>query len=270
MLIEKAYAKLNLILEVKGKRSDGYHDLNMINVPLDFYDTLHFELNDELMLEEEIKIENNLIIKTAQYIKEKYNVKSGAKIKLEKKIPIGSGLGGGSANIAATIRGLDKLWELNLDNKDKEEIALRFGSDTLFCLYNKPAYVFGRGEQIEFLDNIIFDNIFLLPSIIEVSTKKVFENYIKKQGDANFDYILNKYKNKEAKEFIKNIKNDLTETTLNLYPQLRKTIKKLNKDIHMTGSGSTFFLIVSDNDEEKIIKKLIKKRLDYIKTSVKS
>jgi 4-diphosphocytidyl-2C-methyl-D-erythritol kinase len=103
-----------------------------------------------------------------------------------------------------------------------------------------------------------------------VSTKKVFEAYKKLEDNSIFPNILEIYRNKEKEVFINKLKNDLTETTLNLYPQLKKEIKKLKYKAHMTGSGSTFFLIVSDENEEKIIKRMLKKRLNYMKIKPKS
>ncbi|OHE24802.1 MAG: 4-(cytidine 5'-diphospho)-2-C-methyl-D-erythritol kinase, partial [Tenericutes bacterium GWA2_35_7] len=133
MIVEKAYAKINIALDVVRKRKDGYHDLKMIMIPLELHDVITFSHHDkDIILNSEVPIENNAIIKTAKLIKSMFDVKQGAIITLEKHIPIGAGLGGGSADIAATIRGLNQLWELDLSTEKQEEIALKLGSDTLF------------------------------------------------------------------------------------------------------------------------------------------
>ncbi len=108
---------------------------------------------------------------------------------------MGAGLAGGSADIAATIRGLNRLWDLKLDKKELEDIALSLGSDTLFCLYEKPAYVYGRGEHIEFLESPMIQNIFLFCPDIHVSTAFVFKQHFIKEQKQLFDYALDAYKN---------------------------------------------------------------------------
>ena len=180
MIKEFAHAKINLALDVVRKRKDGYHELQMIMVPIDLFDTLEFELADKITLESDISIENNAVIKAAKLMQTRFNINKGVKIKLSKKIPIGAGLGGGSADIAATLRGLNQLWELNLELEDLEELALALGSDTLFCLHNKPALVYGRGENLLFIDTPKIESIYLLISDINVSTANVFKNHKEK------------------------------------------------------------------------------------------
>ncbi len=246
MIIEHAYAKLNLALDVVGKRVDGYHDLNMIVVPLKLSDILTFQPSEELMLESETHIFDNAILKTAKLMKEIYHVEHGAHITLNKHIPIGSGLGGESADIAATIRGLNALWELNLNQDEMEKIALSLGSDTLFCLYNKTAYVSGRGEHLEFLENPVIKNIYLCISDHPISTRESFENFIKKDHKTTFEALLFSYKNKDFKAFFKYTYNDLLETAFSLDKTLKNAymnLKKHYKNAYMTGSGSTLFIV---------------------------
>ena len=107
-----------MFINVIGARKDGYHELQMIMVPIDLFDTLEFELADKITLESDISIENNAVIKAAKLMQTRFNINKGVKIKLSKKIPIGAGLGGASADIAATLRGLNQLWELNLELED--------------------------------------------------------------------------------------------------------------------------------------------------------
>ena len=102
MIRELAHAKINLALDVVKKRKDGFHELQMIMVPINLFDTLEFELADVITLESDVKIENNSVMKAAKLMQTRFKIDQGAKIKLSKKIPIGAGLGGGSADIAAT------------------------------------------------------------------------------------------------------------------------------------------------------------------------
>ena len=130
----KAYAKLNLFLNVKGKREDGYHDLEMINITVGLADEIELTLTDgEIICEtsnKNLNSKNNLAYKAALFMQKIFKVKKGVKIFVEKKIPVGGGLGGGSADAAATIEALNKLWELNLSFEQMFEIAKNFGSDT--------------------------------------------------------------------------------------------------------------------------------------------
>lgn len=273
MIKEFAYAKINLLLDVEKKREDGYHDLKMIVIPLELHDELTFELFDQIVLESNINIENNSIIKTANLMKDKYKIKNGAKINLTKKIPIGAGLGGGSADIAATIRGLNKLWNLNLENKEMEELSLSLGSDTLFCLHNKPAFVYGRGENMFYIDSPKIESIYLFPSEIQVSTKKVFQHHRVTHHPRRFERVYTKYLNHKYDVFFKKTYNQLLKTTLKCYPGLvkhSKAIKQIDSRAFMTGSGSTFYILSFDKNDEPLSEKILKSGLDFIKTKPKA
>ncbi len=273
MIYENAHAKINLILDVDRKRDDGYHDLNMIMIPIDLHDRLSFEIAYDINLSSDVDIEDNAIIKTAKLIHKKYDVKKGVHITLKKRIPIGAGLAGGSADIAATIRGLNRLWELNLPKEALESIALELGSDTLFCLYEKPAYVSGRGEHIKFLEAPHIQNIYLFCPNVHVSTKHIFTHHEIKEKTHEFKSVLSLYKNKEWHLFYDALYNDLLPTTLKCYPDLNHvylSIKELDEHVMMSGSGSTFFLINSNLNIHKIIKKAKKMGVKSIKTSIKT
>lgn len=273
MIVEKAYAKLNLALDVKSKRNDGYYNLEMIMVSLELHDVLTFEPHERIVLDCNIDIHDNSVLKTAKMIQEKYQVTQGVKIKLEKNIPIGAGLGGGSSDIAATIRGLDQCWDLHMSKQDKEQIALALGSDTLFCLYGDPAYVTGRGEHIEFLKPIHIPIVYLYPSLIEVSTRTIFENHEIKNVETSFESLVYDYQNQIFDRFKEKSYNALVQTTLKVYPALKshvKILKKIDPFVKMTGSGSTFYSILFNPDDEVLLKKLLKNSINFIKTQTKA
>lgn len=272
MIKEHAYAKINLLLDVCGLRSDGYHDLKMIMMPINICDVLTFEDHDKIVLSSNMDIPNNAIIKTANLIKKRFKLKIGAKISLIKHIPIGAGLAGGSADIAATIRGLNRLWKLNLSIEEMEKIAIELGSDTLFCLHNKTAYVYGRGEHILFIEMPPIDKIYLFTSPIEASTKDVFEHYEIKAKKHKFNRMFKWYINEKYNKFFANTYNDLTKTTLSLYPDLKKIHQKLHKSkLHylMSGSGSTFYVLKFHKQNKNFDEKINKIGLKYIETTPK-
>jgi len=272
MIYENAHAKINLVLDVENKRDDGYHDLNMIMIPLDLHDRLSFKLSDEIKFDSNIKIEDNAVLKTVKLIKNKYQIKQGVTIYLKKHIPVGAGLAGGSADIAATIRGLNRLWQLNMSHKELEDIALSLGSDTLFCLYEKPAYVSGRGEHIQFLDMPKIEDIYLFYPQIEVSTAHIFKNHII-QPNHRFEKVLSFYKEKQWELFFDHMYNDLMETTFHCHPELKviyENLKNIDPHVLMSGSGSTFFLINSKLNLSKILKNTAKTELKIVKTCIKT
>ncbi len=272
MIKEYAYAKVNLALDVVGKREDGYHDLKMIMIPIELADELTFEASDDITLISTIDIPENSVLKAARLLQEKSGVRAGALITLNKKIPIGAGLAGGSADIAATLRGLNRLWKLNLELKDLEALALSLGSDTLFCLYNRPAYVFGRGEHLLFIHTPPIVNIFLFPSTLNVSTGLVFSHHQTRHKPKQFDRLFRLYLNDHYHAFFRRTYNHLTPTTLTLYPELKttfETIRKISRYGLMSGSGSTFFIPVFQGMTERIQRKIANLGLEYIETKPK-
>jgi 4-diphosphocytidyl-2-C-methyl-D-erythritol kinase len=273
MIYEKAHAKINLALDVIKKRDDGYHDLKMIMVPIELHDQLSFEISDDISLTSNLDIRDNQVLKTAYLMKEKYQVDKGTHIHLEKNIPIGAGLAGGSSDIAATIRGLNRLWELDLNQDELESLALSLGSDTLFCLYQKPAYVYGRGEHIEFLNYPKNSTIYIYYPNIVSSTAYVFKNHQITNNIHHFKDILKAYCNQSWDEFYKSTYNVLLETTLKCYPKLKKVhqiMKNIDDNAFMSGSGSTFFIINSSQKEEEILKKAQENNIKLVKTSLKA
>jgi 4-diphosphocytidyl-2-C-methyl-D-erythritol kinase len=273
MIKELAYAKINLLLDVVKKRDDGYHDLKMIMIPIMLHDELTFEDSIETKIISNLEIENNSMHKVIDLMKNKYQVTKEVKITLNKKIPIGAGLGGGSADIAATIRGLNKLWDLNLKNHELEEIALNLGSDTLFCLHNKAAYVFGRGEHLLYIDMPKIEDIFIFYSPISVSTKEVFKNHKINYKHKKFEKVFNYYINQKYDKFFKSTYNSLLTTTLHCYKDLEtdfKALKKIDKNMMMTGSGSSFYALSFDDNNQTLIDNIIKSNIKYIKTKPKT
>ncbi|MDX9690864.1 MAG: 4-(cytidine 5'-diphospho)-2-C-methyl-D-erythritol kinase [Acholeplasmataceae bacterium] len=273
MIKEKAYAKINLILDVQGKRFDGYHELKMIMMPIELHDVITFEDSDVISLISNVQINQNAILKTVHLIKERFHINRGAIITLEKNIPIGAGLAGGSADIAATIRGLNQLWNLNLDINDMAKIATELGSDTLFCLYNKTAYVYGRGEHLLFINQPPIDEIFLITSDVEASTKTVFENHQLVSRKNRFNRLFKYYINEKYKKFFAKTYNDLTKTSWSVYPKLEEIAKKIKKarlPFLMTGSGSTFFILKLSHEKVDYKAKIAKMGLNFIETRPKN
>jgi 4-diphosphocytidyl-2C-methyl-D-erythritol kinase len=264
---EYAYAKLNLHLNIVKKRKDGFHDLEMINIPINFYDTLSLSINNEnkdiLIKDYDIEDNKDIVYKTISLFKSTYNIKDNVTVKIHKTVPIGAGLGSASALSSAVLRGLNKLFNFENNIENLEKLASKLGSDNLFCLYNKAAYVYGKGDKILFIDDIKYIKtiLLILPNDLSVSTKEVFDNYIVKKPYSSVK-IVKSILNGNYKYFEKNRYNSLTKTTIKLNKKLSK-ISKLSKNIQMSGSGSAFFIV---NPTLKEISKINNKQTKLLYT----
>jgi 4-diphosphocytidyl-2-C-methyl-D-erythritol kinase len=151
MLTVRAPAKINLTLEVLGKRGDGFHEIRSIVQSAGLFDTLRFRLSDGISFHSDMpewNAEKSLLSKAVRLLKDATGCARGVRIEVEKRIPVTSGLGGDSSDAAAVLRGLNELWELDLPPDGMREIAGRLGSDVFFFLNGGTALVEGRGEVV--------------------------------------------------------------------------------------------------------------------------
>ena len=222
----KSPAKINLHLEVIGKRNDGYHELAMIMQNIDLADYLEFEINHEGSINlksdcNHLSLDSdNLIVKSANLLKKLSNNDLGANIFLKKNIPIGAGLAGGSSNAAATLIGLNMLWNLNLDNNELLKLSASLGSDVPFFINGGTQLCFGRGEILEKLNYKYVYGVLLLKnpnvSISTAETYKKYSNQFIKQVEMTNDLI-------------DNIRNDLRKDSLKDFKIKDKYIKIIKK-----------------------------------------
>lgn len=271
MIEEKAYAKVNLTLEVFDKNKEGFHDLKTIMVPVDLYDVLTFEIiNDGIILLDNtnIKCEDNIVYKAACLMFKKYNIKGGLLITLKKNIPSEAGLAGGSSDCAACLRGINKLYNLNLSLEELVEVSKELGSDVAYCIYSSPALCTGRGTNVELLDLTMPTwHVLLIKPPFGCSTKEIYSRYeysgINK--DIKHENVITSIKNNDLELFRKNIFNDLESVAFFMNPKLQKLSDNINYRVRalMSGSGSTIF-VVSDNID--IINRIINENCKYLKT----
>ncbi len=280
-MIIKAHAKINLAINIVGKRDDGYHDLDMIMLPLDLHDAIDitvlpskFETYitcDDFSLEVN---EYNLCYITVKKMKEKYGIDKSFRIHIHKQIPIGAGLGGGSSNAAAVINGIKNLLKLNLSYPEEIELAKSIGADVPFFLNNIPARVRGIGEKIEpiHIKNKYF--VLLIKPQKGLSTKEVYRKYDEVSSGAHAD-ILNLIKAlNDGQEILKDyMGNDLEKASISLLPDIQFIKDRLISDgfenVMMSGSGSAVFAISTDHAKmEKEFKKLDKLGLNVLLTKV--
>ena len=175
MLKYLAPAKVNLVLEVLGKRADGYHEIRSLVQIIGLCDVISFELADVISLEctePSLQTSDNLVVQAAELLRKVSGCLKGVKIKLEKRIPWGAGLGGGSSDGAATLLALNKLWKLKLKTSDLIGLAARLGSDVPFFIHGGAALIEGRGEKVTPLAVPVPRRfVLLIPPLPKISNK---------------------------------------------------------------------------------------------------
>jgi 4-diphosphocytidyl-2-C-methyl-D-erythritol kinase len=254
-LLVKAPAKINLSLDVLYKRPDGFHEVEMIMTTIDLADRV------ELTLLEQDKIhilshnryvpddQRNLAFQAAQLLKDRYQVKKGVQITIEKTIPVAAGLAGGSSDAAATLRGLNKLWELGLTLDELANLGSEIGSDVSFCVYGGTALARGRGEMITDLPAPPTCWVILAKPFIGVSTAEVYRRLdLNGMEHPNINEMVKAIENNDYQSVCDTVGNVLEDVTLKLHPevaQIKEQMKRFGADaVLMSGSGPTVFGIV--------------------------
>ncbi len=264
----KAPAKVNLFLEILGKRDDGYHEIETIMQEIDLADSLQFEETQEgVTLECNDKNipanQDNLVCKAANLILEECGIKKGVLINLEKNIPVGAGLGGGSSDAATTLKALNSLWKVGLNNEELMEFAAKLGSDIPFFINGKTALCRGRGELITPVEvRNRMDYIILFPRV-HISTETIYKNLkidlTKKRKDVSF--FLDALKYSEVAGISKLLFNRLEEIIFATYPDLLQVKSTLESfgfcGLSISGSGSAFFGLCNDRHQAEVIKSKI-------------
>ena len=263
MLEKKAYAKINLGLDVTGKRDDGYHIVRMIMQNVDLYDTLTFEDNEtgEICLtasSEKIPTdESNLICKVALQLKKEFGVSKGANIHLVKRIPVAAGMAGGSTDGAAAYVALNELWNLGLDKKKLCELAVKLGADIPYCIIGGTALAEGIGEELTVISDMPACHIVIAKPAIDVSTGWVYKELDSRKiiEHPDIDGIRAAIEDGNIKAMCSLIGNVLEPVTAGKYTVIGD-IEKILEDsgavgAFMTGSGPTVFAVFDDEDKAK-------------------
>lgn len=252
-------AKINLFLYViKKYKKSGYHQLQTLIQFLSYSDDIYIEINNtgniEILPFNNISLKNNLIFQAINLLIKKSNnfrlitKNLGVKIIVNKKIPYGSGLGGGSSNAATILLVLNKLWKLNFSIKELSSMALLLGTDVPFFIHGRSAFVEGIGEKLKFIHPPQLWYLIAYPKI-EISTKFIFQN------------INLKYKRKKKlypQIFFNEFKNDFEKIAKKKFYKLNKSLNYLSKysKFRLTGTGSCIFAeFASSKDAYNVFKK---------------
>jgi 4-diphosphocytidyl-2-C-methyl-D-erythritol kinase len=242
-----SFAKINLHLAITGKRTDGYHDIETIFQEIDFCDRLEFSPASELSISSNNsrmpRNEENLIIKAAKLLSKD----KGCHIHVEKHIPMGAGLGGGSSNAAATLLALNELWQTGLSTEQLHGLAAQLGSDIPFFITGGTAWARGRGEIIVPLaPDPDYCGVLFMPDI-HISTAWAYQNskFFLTKRDKNLTFSIVSEMLHRPSEWKDLFFNDLEPIALKKHPLLNKIIETMYESgafyAHMTGSGSTIF-----------------------------
>ena len=262
----KAYAKINLFLNVFNKTKDNLHNLKSLVCFIDLYDEIIISENNKFLIKIKgpfknfVKKRENIIEKTFIIFSKFSGLKTNYKILLNKKIPVAAGLGGGSADAAAILQGLNLLNKKKIKKKDLFKLAMEIGSDVPACLYNKNVFFSGYGQILSKAPKIPPVSVLLINPCKELSTKKVFNIYKKNKLIKKSNFI---YKNFFL--WILEQNNDLQKYAEKFVPEIKEMMKFLSSSKNcffskMTGSGPTVFGLFRKKVDAGKVNLLLKKK----------
>lgn len=254
----KALGKINLGLDVLGRRPNGYHDVRMVMQTVYLYDQILLEKTDKEGISLETNLfylpvnENNLAYRAAKMLIDEFAIKEGVHISLEKHIPVAAGMAGGSSNAAAVLYGMNRLFQLGLTDQELMDRGVQLGADVPYCIMRGTVLAEGIGEKLTSLPAMPKCHVLLAKPPISVSTQKVYEKLdaqeVTKHPD--IDGILLGLQTGDLKKITSSMGNVLENVTITEYPQIER-IKDVMKEegalnAMMSGSGPTVFGIYDD------------------------
>jgi 4-diphosphocytidyl-2-C-methyl-D-erythritol kinase len=252
----RSYAKINIGLRVTAKRPDGYHNLETVFHTIDLFDTITLTQANELSIRSNIQAldidPTNLCLRAATVLQREFGITQGVRMQLEKNIPIGAGLGGGSSNAAAVLLGLNQLWNLSLPFDQLSKLSLSLGSDVPFLLQGGTAYATGRGEILDPMKTELPFWIAIVVPPIHVSTAWAFEAL----------HLPNHHSRPSPREIFLNflkhgdnasIENDFESVVFRRHPEISVVKRRLLESgallALMSGSGSSVFGLFAKEEQ---------------------
>jgi 4-diphosphocytidyl-2-C-methyl-D-erythritol kinase len=265
----KAPAKINIRLKITGRRSDGYHELVTVMVPVNLFDILEIKSNSKGIIDlnsEGFEVptdSSNLSYRAAASFFSQTGLREGISIDLKKNIPVSAGLGGGSSDAAGTLIALNNMYSRPLSDKDLHNMAVKLGADVPFFLKCVPSLATGIGDILEPIENWPKFYYLIITPPVEISTSWVYRNYKMELTSNEYDYIYTALKNNEF--IISDIlENDLEKVTSTSFPIIN-TLKTQLMDAGaegaiMSGSGSSVFGVFSSHEKAVETENLLKTR----------
>jgi 4-diphosphocytidyl-2-C-methyl-D-erythritol kinase len=261
----RAYAKINLGLYVLGKRPDGYHSIETVFRLVDLCDEIEIVQIDQgtQFTTNAVELQDdhsNLCVRAANLLRDLTGIHVGVEINLTKRIPIGAGLGGGSSDAAAVLKGLTKLWALDISREELQTVSASLGSDVPFFFTSQTASATGRGEVLESFDLKIPYTILLVTPNIHVSTSWAYSHLWLRVGTKRPDLRQVLEENLNDPERLREyLVNDFEETVFEQYPEISSIKQRLLSEgasfALMSGSGSSVFGLFTDSSRAKNLAK---------------
>lgn len=267
----KALAKINLGLDVLGRRENGYHDVRMVMQTIYLYDNVTLRKRDEAGIQVETNLfylpvdENNIAYKAAKMLIDEFDIKEGVHITLEKHIPVAAGMAGGSSNAAAVLVGMNQLFSLGLSQKDLMERGVTLGADVPYCVMRGTVLAEGIGEVMTPLPPLPKCYVLIAKPGISVSTKVVYEKLDSKEIEVHpdIDGILEGLEAQDIYKVAASMGNVLEDVTIQDYPvieDIKTAMKKAGAlNAMMSGSGPTVFGIFDNRQKAKSAQEKLRK-----------
>lgn len=276
----KARAKINLSLDILGKRPDNFHEVEMIMQSIELHDVVVLEESEgtdiRIIIDHPLLSDgaSNIAYKAAKLFKERMGIKKGLKITIVKNIPVAAGLAGGSTDAAAVLKGLNSLWEVGNTPEQLAKLGAELGSDVPFCLAGGTSLATGRGEIITPLPNLPETWLVLAKPPVEVSTAEIYKNFdqhkVLKRPETKS--MVEGLKSKDFHKIYSLMANVLESVTLKKYPvvsELKEAMKSLGlKYVLMSGSGPSVFGVADSSKEAGGFAERLKEKLPEIFVTV--
>ncbi|NMW85397.1 4-(cytidine 5'-diphospho)-2-C-methyl-D-erythritol kinase [Peptoniphilus sp. AGMB00490] len=251
MIKKNAHAKLNLSLDIIGKRENGYHDIKTLMVMTDLYDEMNFSKSNKVEISQDFSfdIKDNLIYKAYETLKNKAGHDLPFKVQINKKIPIAAGLAGGTSNGAATFYALNELYDLNFQRKELIEMAKDLGADFTYMMTSGTKIASGIGDILEDVRPIYLENILIINPGYGISTQEVYKKAKIDDERIDFQKILDAIYKLDIEKLNFLLRNKMEDVVFNVHRDLLEIKNKLidfKSAALMSGSGATIFGIFED------------------------
>lgn len=252
--MEKAPAKINLGLDILGKRPDGLHELAMVMASIDLADRLYLEEipEDKIIIETNKAFlptdKKNHVYEALELVKERFDIKKGLRVKIHKEIPVAAGLGGGSTDSAAALRAVNRLWNLGLSVEELAGLGAEVGSDVPYCVYGQTSLVEGFGEKVTPIAPMPQCWVVVVKPRMSVSTRTIFAKIVMEDlYHPDIPALVSAIEENDYQRMTENLGNSMEVVTIKKHPiiqQLKDRMLKYGADAAMmSGSGPTVYAL---------------------------
>lgn len=252
--MEKAPAKINLGLDILGKRPDGLHELAMVMASIDLADRLYLEeIPENKILIETNKAflptdKKNHVYEALELVKERFDIKKGLRVKIHKEIPVAAGLGGGSTDSAAALRAVNRLWDLGLTIEELAALGAEVGSDVPYCVYGQTSLVEGFGEKVTPIAPMPQCWVVVVKPRMSVSTRTIFAQIVMEDlYHPDIEALVSAIEDNDYQKMTENLGNSMEVVTIKKHPiiqQLKDRMLRYGADAAMmSGSGPTVYAL---------------------------